>query len=113
MDRVLPNREPYRFKWGNRVLLNVGRPVDLAKVRPPIRRPLIGSRGTAPANQFLCLGLCVCFFFLYRPQLMSQPAYLRADDRGRRQLITDRIQHELMALKEQTERLYADLCSDA
>lgn len=44
---------------------------------------------------------------------MSQPAYLRADDRGRRQLITDRIQHELMALKEQTERLYADLCSDA
>lgn len=29
MDEVLPNVEPYILKWGKKVTLNVGRPIDL------------------------------------------------------------------------------------
>jgi len=111
--KVNAEQKPMRFKWG------VGRLVSEARVTPivlpmwhcgmdrvlPNREPYRFKWGN---RVLLNVGRPVDL-----AKLMSQPAYLRADDRGRRQLITDRIQHELMALKEQTERLYADLCSDA
>jgi monolysocardiolipin acyltransferase len=74
MDKVLPNTEPYRFKWGQEVLLNIGKPIDLTEV-------------------------------------VNSTPYLEGDDKTKRKLITDRIQAELMNLKEQTEKLYSQLQS--
>jgi monolysocardiolipin acyltransferase len=74
MDKVLPNTEPYRFNWGQEVLLNIGKPIDLTEV-------------------------------------VNSPPYLEGDDKTKRKLITDRIQVELMNLKEQTEKLYSQLKS--
>lgn len=38
MDTVLPNVEPYRFKWGNYVLVNIGQPIDLTEILSLVKR---------------------------------------------------------------------------
>lgn len=74
MNEVLPNVYPYRFKWGKKVLINFGKPIEMKDV-------------------------------------MEHARNIRADDVMTRKLITDKIQEEMMILKDQTERMYAKLKS--
>ena len=64
----------YRFKWGKKVLINFGKPIEMKDV-------------------------------------MEHARNIRADDVMTRKLITDKIQEEMMILKDQTERMYAKLKS--
>lgn len=72
MDKVLPNVHPYRFKMGNKVVLNFGKPIDLREV-------------------------------------IQQARGMKADDKMLRKMITDKIQAEMMILKQKTEKLYSEL----
>lgn len=69
MDHVLPNEYPYRFRFGKKVLVNFGQPVELEGI-------------------------------------IKHAKEVKADEETLRKMITDKIQHEMMIIKEETEKMY-------
>lgn len=73
MDSILANEPPYYLRFGKRVTMNIGKPIDLSELIKQLR-----------ANK------------------ISEPEA--------RKVITDKIQDEMMILKEETEMLHLKNC---